>query len=67
MCSGAWASEPKVRFYEGKTEDEAYLEYFESILENLAVFDNFDVYGHIDYVVRYGPAKNKNFCKTNSV
>ncbi len=48
-------------FYEGKTEDEAYLEYFESILENLAVFDNFDVYGHIDYVVRYGPAKNKNY------
>lgn len=48
-------------FYEGKTEDEAYLEYFESILENLAVFDNFDVYGHIDYVVRYGPNKNANY------
>lgn len=44
--------------YIGKTEDEAYLEYFTSILENLAVFDNFDVYGHIDYVVRYGPNKN---------
>lgn len=48
-------------FYEGKTEDEAYLEYFESILENLAVFDDFDVYGHIDYVVRYGPNKNANY------
>lgn len=48
-------------FYAGKTEDEAYLEYFESILENLAVFDNFDVYGHIDYVVRYGPNKNANY------
>ena len=45
-------------YYAGKTEDEAYLEYFESILENLAVFGNFDVYGHIDYVVRYGPNKN---------
>lgn len=46
-------------FYAGRSEEEAYREYFESILENLAVFDNFDVYGHIDYVVRYGPNKNK--------
>lgn len=45
-------------YYTGKTEDEAYREYFESILENLAVFDCFDVYGHIDYVVRYGPNRN---------
>lgn len=45
-------------YYIGKTEDEAYREYFESILENLAVFDCFDVYGHIDYVVRYGPNTN---------
>lgn len=48
-------------FYAGKTEEEAYREYFESILENIAAFDNFDVYGHIDYVVRYGPDKNKNY------
>lgn len=46
-------------YYDGKEEDAAYLEYFESIVENLAVFDNFDVYGHIDYVVRYGPNKNR--------
>lgn len=45
-------------FYQGKTEHEAYLEYFECILENIAVFDDFDVYGHLDYVVRYGPNKN---------
>ena len=45
-------------YYKGKTEDQAYLEYFESILENIACFHEFDVYGHIDYVVRYGPNKN---------
>lgn len=45
-------------YYVGKTEDDAYLEYFESILENLSTFDCFDVYGHIDYVVRYGPNRN---------
>ncbi len=46
-------------FYQNKVEDEAYAEYFSSILENIAVFDDFDVYGHLDYVVRYGPNKNK--------
>lgn len=48
-------------FYEGRTEDEAYLEYFESILDNLKKISNFDVYGHLDYVVRYGPDKDKNY------
>jgi len=48
-------------FYEKRTEKEAYQEYFESILENLKAFSDFDVYGHIDYVVRYGPTKNENY------
>ncbi len=48
-------------YYLGKTETEAYREYFESILENLAALDCFDVYGHLDYVVRYGPTKNENY------
>ena len=45
-------------FYEGRTQEAAYLEYFESILENIHAFHDFDVYGHIDYVVRYGPNQN---------
>ena len=48
-------------FYEGRTEKEAYREYFESILENAKKFSNFDVYGHLDYVVRYGPDKDRNY------
>lgn len=48
-------------FFEGKDEHAAYSRYFETIPENLAVFDNVDVYGHIDYIVRYGPDKNKNY------
>lgn len=46
-------------YYQNKTEDDAYHEYFSSILENIHAFDDFDVYGHIDYVVRYGPNKNE--------
>ena len=48
-------------FYEGRSEEEAYREYFESILENMKAFSNFDVYGHLDYVVRYGPEKDNNY------
>lgn len=48
-------------YYEGRTETAAYREYFESILENLHAFDNFDSYGHLDYVVRYGPNKNGDY------
>lgn len=48
-------------FYEGRSQEEAYLEYFESILENLKSYSNFDVYGHLDYVVRYGPQKDEGY------
>ncbi len=51
-------------FYEGRSEEEAYREYFESILENIKKFSNFDVYGHLDYVVRYGPNKDHNYSYT---
>lgn len=36
------------------------LRYFESILANINAFDDFDVYGHLDYVVRYSPEKAYN-------
>lgn len=33
--------------------------YFESILEHLAVFQDFDTYGHLDYVIRFVPEPDK--------
>ena len=48
-------------YFEGRKESACYMEYFESILENIAVFDEMDVYGHIDYVVRYGPNQNRQY------
>lgn len=48
-------------FFEGRSEEEAYREYFSSILENIKKFQNFDVYGHLDYVVRYGPNKDADY------
>lgn len=48
-------------YFEGKTDEQAFTEYFESIITNLEHCNDFDVYGHIDYVVRYCPNKNKNY------
>ena len=48
-------------FYQGRRQEEAYLEYFESILENIQLFSAFDVYGHLDYAVRYGPDRDRNY------
>ena len=44
-----------------RSEEEAYREYFESIVENILSFSDFDVYGHLDYVVRYGPNADKEY------
>lgn len=48
-------------YYEGRNEDDCYHEYFEETLKNVQSNVDFDVYGHLDYVVRYGPNKNKYY------
>lgn len=48
-----------VDFFKGKDEESAYAEYFQSTIDNINTFQDFDIYGHLDYVVRYGPNKNK--------
>lgn len=48
-------------YFYNKTDYQAFMEYFESILTNLKSCRNFDVYGHLDYVVRYSPNKDKNY------
>ena len=59
LCNGKDPYYPS--FYEGRGQEKAYREYFESILENIRKFSNFDVYGHLDYVVRYGPNKDTDY------
>lgn len=48
-------------YFEGRDESDAYQEYFECALQNLQAYSNFDVFGHLDYVVRYGPNKNRYY------
>ncbi len=48
-------------FYEGRSDKEAYMEYFEAAYENVKKYSNFDVFGHLDYTVRYGKNKDKEY------
>lgn len=48
-------------FIEGRSDKEAFREYFESILESVNAYNDYDVIGHIDYPVRYAPEKDKNY------
>lgn len=48
-------------FWEGRTVDEICEKYFQSIVNNINAYTNFDTYGHIDYVIRYAPEKNKDY------
>ena len=49
------------KFFEGKTDQQAYREFLEAELTCIQRIPFFNVYGHLDYVVRYGTSKNQNF------
>ena len=42
-------------YFEGRSDHEAFMEYFECTYENIKAFKGFDVCGHIDYALRYTP------------
>lgn len=48
-------------YWADKTEYEGIHRYYENALESLAAFDDFDSFGHLDYIVRYAPAKAENY------
>jgi len=41
-------------YYKTRTKHEAYLRYLQEIVYSLNHFDDFDILGHIDYIIRYG-------------
>lgn len=48
-------------FFRGKTQKEAYLRYFEIVLNAVKSYDDYDVFGHIDYIIRYGGFKDRSY------
>ncbi len=45
--------------FKGKTQAEGYREYFEYLKYTVENFQNCEVYGHLDFIVRYGNFENK--------
>ena len=44
----------EAKFFEGKTKEQAHRDYFNQCLACIETFDCFNVFGHIDYIERYG-------------
>lgn len=53
LCHGQDPYYPS--YYEGRPYDAAIEEFFACTLENIKCFHDFDVLGHLDYIVRYIP------------
>ncbi|TJX13889.1 histidinol-phosphatase HisJ family protein [Tissierella creatinini] len=48
-------------FFVGKTKYESYMDYFKLVLEMVENFKRYDVVGHMDYISRYGPYRDKDY------
>ena len=53
--------DPDLRDELDMTDEEMYREYFQSTLETVKKVQCFQSLGHLDYIVRYGPNKNKHY------
>lgn len=49
------------KYFENKTDKEAMELYFKTLLSNIKKFNNFDVLGHMDYIVRTVPCGEKGY------
>ncbi len=48
-------------FWHSRNTRQAVGRFLDITLENIRSFDNFDVYGHLDYIVRYAPEQERFF------
>lgn len=45
--------------FKGKTQHEGYMRYLQSLKLCVENYDNCDVYGHLDFIIRYGNFQNR--------
>ncbi len=48
-------------FWDGREEKAVYRSYFRELYDNLCRMNQFDCASHLDYIVRYGPHRNRDF------
>ncbi|MFA5306753.1 MAG: histidinol-phosphatase HisJ family protein [Candidatus Babeliales bacterium] len=49
-------------YYQGRSKEQAYTKYLDTIYQSVSMFDNFDVVGHIGYACRYACYPDKSLC-----
>ncbi len=49
------------KIFDGRTDEEAYRVIFQEMLEDVEAYSGFDVFGHVDYVARYGREHEKEY------
>lgn len=45
-------------FWDGRSASDCIVKYYEAVLRNVNEYNNYDVYGHLDYIQRYIPDKD---------
>lgn len=53
------------KFFEKYTKDEAHRIYFEEVLKNIDIFPEISIYGHLDFINRYGRSIYDDYKKIN--
>lgn len=48
-------------FFEGKTDTQAFSEMFDETIRNIQLYSDYDSLGHLDYIVRYGRNREKEY------
>lgn len=46
------------QFWEKRTKEDGIRAYFQTIIDNCKLFQDFHVYGHLDYIIRYAPTQD---------
>lgn len=54
-------------FWEGQNEKKLILHYYECTLQNILSDVDFDVYGHLDYIIRYAPSVKERIKKKEPI
>lgn len=49
------------KYWEDKSTKEGLTNYFQSIIDNCNYYDEFQVYGHLDYIIRYTREEKKEY------
>ncbi len=47
-------------YYENKTKSEAYTNYLQEILKGISYFNDFDIPGHLDFIIRFAPYEERS-------